>query len=171
MPSDDSISAHAAPAFLFDFTRTPLTAPAIQRKPTVSSPGDPFEREADDVAEKVTRMAVPALGVSAPAAIQRKCAQCEDEEKERLQTKPATSTQTTVPDVNAALRAAGQGGTPLSREVRSYFEPRFGYDFSRVRIHDGGVAEDAARAVRARAYTVGQDIVFGAGEYAPATAE
>jgi len=50
-------------------------------------------------------------------------------------------------------------------------EPRFGHDFSRVRVHTDGAAANAARAVRARAYTIGQDIVFGSGEYAPATTE
>jgi hypothetical protein len=72
-------------------------------------------------------------------------------------------------DAGAAVRAAEQGGAPLPREVRSYFEPRFGHDFSRVRVHAGSAAADGARAVRARAYTIGRHIVFGASEYAPAT--
>jgi hypothetical protein len=50
-------------------------------------------------------------------------------------------------------------------------EPRFGQDFSRVRVHADGNAARAAHAVEARAYTVGRDIVFGKGEYAPATVE
>ena len=50
-------------------------------------------------------------------------------------------------------------------------EPRFGHDFSRVRVHADGTAAHAARAMRARAYTIGQDIVFGSGQYAPATTE
>jgi hypothetical protein len=55
--------------------------------------------------------------------------------------------------------------------VLSYFEPRFGQDFSQVRVHADAGAAVAARAVQARAYTFGRDIVFGAGEYAPATTE
>ena len=46
-------------------------------------------------------------------------------------------------------------------------EPRFGYDFSRVRVHSGTVAEQSARDVNAKAYTVGHDIVFGAGQICP----
>ena len=168
----DPISPPVAPALQFDFTRIPVTAPPIQRKPTTSSPGDAFEREADDVADKVMRMAEPAPNNSVPAAIQRKCAECEDEEKKTIQTKPTPSAHTGAAlDVGAAVRAAEQGGVPLPREVRSYFEPRFGHDFSRVRVHADSDAADGARAVRALAYTVGRDIVFGSGEYAPATME
>src|SRR5262245_7531247 len=54
--------------------------PLIQRKATISSPGDPYEREADEVADKVMRMADPSPIGSAPVAIQRKCSACEDEE-------------------------------------------------------------------------------------------
>jgi hypothetical protein len=50
-------------------------------------------------------------------------------------------------------------------------EPRFGYDFSRVRVHAGSRAGDSARAVNALAYTVGNDIVFGAGQFRPSTLE
>jgi outer membrane protein OmpA-like peptidoglycan-associated protein len=50
-------------------------------------------------------------------------------------------------------------------------EPRFGHDFSQVRVHADARAADSARALNALAYTVGQDTVFGAGRYAPGTAE
>jgi hypothetical protein len=70
----------------------------------------------------------------------------------------------------AAVRAAaGRGGEPLPAASRSFFEARFGYDFGHVRVHVDGAADEGARAVRARAYTLGGDIVFGAGEYAPET--
>ena len=68
-----------------------------------------------------------------------------------------------------ARRAVVGGGTPLSREVRGYFEPRFGHDFSHVRIHADSTAAGGALAVQARAYTVGRDIAFASGEYTPAT--
>jgi hypothetical protein len=48
-------------------------------------------------------------------------------------------------------------------------EARFGYDFSHVRVHTDAKAEESVRAVSALAYTVGRDIVFGTGQYAPAT--
>jgi hypothetical protein len=68
------------------------------------------------------------------------------------------------PIVSEVLRLPGQ---PLDAATRAYFEPRFGHDFSRVRVHtDAGAAQSAA-AVNAYAYTVGRDMVFGAGLYQP----
>lgn len=61
------------------------------------------------------------------------------------------------------------GGQPLATPLRAWFEPRFGHDLSRVRTHVGASAAQAARGVDARAFTRGQDIVFGAGAYAPHT--
>jgi hypothetical protein len=61
------------------------------------------------------------------------------------------------------------GGHSLPESVRSYFEPRFGHDFSKVRVHYDDKAAESAQAVNAKAFTVGQDIVFGEREYAPET--
>ena len=75
----------------------------------------------------------------------------------------ARSAPTMVHDI---LRSPGQvldGGT------RVFMEPRFGHDFSSVRIHANKQAAKSAKAVNALAYTVGQDIVFGPGKYAPGT--
>jgi Domain of unknown function (DUF4157) len=153
-----------------DFAHVSLTAMPIQRKPVLSTPGDVFEREADVVADRVMRMAEPPSRHLTPASIQRKCAQCDDEEKTMIQPSPMPAENFGVPaDAGAAIRAVGKGGVPLSSEVRSYFEPRFRHDFSTVRVHADAEAAKGARTVRARAYTVGHDIVFGAGQYAPAT--
>ncbi|HEX2047682.1 MAG TPA: DUF4157 domain-containing protein [Acidimicrobiales bacterium] len=72
------------------------------------------------------------------------------------------------PVAAAALRA---GGVPLDGSTRASLEPRFGRDLGAVRVHSDSVAAAGAAAVGARAYTVGAHIVFGAGQYAPATAE
>lgn len=66
-------------------------------------------------------------------------------------------------------RALADSGRPLEPAVRQDMEARFSYDFSRVRVHTGPAAEQSAREVNAHAYTVGRDIVFGAGRYAPGT--
>jgi hypothetical protein len=71
------------------------------------------------------------------------------------------------PAVNEVLRSPGQ---PLDAGARELMEPRFGEDFSRVRVHSDARASRSAEAVNARAYTVGTDLVFGRGEYAPGTA-
>jgi len=72
------------------------------------------------------------------------------------------------PVVHEELDASGQ---PLDAEVRAFMEPRFGHDFSRVRVHTDGRAAESAREVAALAYTVGRDVVFGTRQYAPATRE
>ncbi len=65
--------------------------------------------------------------------------------------------------------AIADGGRPLSQSERKFFEPRFGHNFSRVRIHDDARAHAAADSVRARAFTLGNHIVMNRGEYAQGT--
>jgi len=155
---------------------------AIQRKATVSAPHDPHEREADQVADRVMRMVEPPAVGAAPPAIQRTCAQCEAEEGhvqrqcsacegEGEVARAVASEDAGAEGAELAVQVAGRGGEPLPDGVRDHFEPRFGRDFSQVRVHADGEAAVAARAVNARAYTVSSDIVFGAGEYSPRTPE
>ena len=68
-----------------------------------------------------------------------------------------------------ADKVADQAMNSQPENLRSYFEMRFGHDFSRVRVHSDNEAAESAQAVQARAYTLGSDIVFGKGEYAPTT--
>ena len=78
------------------------------------------------------------------------------------------------PEVHPSHRPqaqAGHGGLPLSPETRAFFEPRFGHDFSQVRVHADTHADELARAEHARAFVRGGDIVFAAGQYAPETPE
>src|SRR5437667_9620826 len=72
------------------------------------------------------------------------------------------------PIVQEVLRSPGQ---PLDAGTREFMEPRYGYDFSRVRVHTNARAAESARTVNALAYTVGKDVVFGEGEYEPGTSE
>lgn len=72
------------------------------------------------------------------------------------------------PVARDGLRAKGEA-LPVS--VRALFEARFGHDFGQVRVHTGGPAAESAKLIRASAFTVGGDIVFGSGRYQPATAE
>jgi outer membrane protein OmpA-like peptidoglycan-associated protein len=104
----------------------------------------------------------------APVAIQRKCEACEEEELARIQRRAASSVDAGARlDGGAAVRVTKRPAPPLPPETRIFFERRFGQDFSRVRVHADGEAARAADAVRARAYTFGSDIVFGAHEYDP----
>src|SRR5262245_37912138 len=68
------------------------------------------------------------------------------------------------PLVTETLRGPGE---PLAPSSRADMEPRFQFDFGKVRVHSDSKAADSARAVGARAYTVGNNIVFGGGSYAP----
>ena len=74
-----------------------------------------------------------------------------------------------APDiVHQVLRSRGQA---LEPSTRAFMEPRLGYDFGQVRVHADSLAADSARAVNAQAYTVGREMVFGTGRYAPNTSE
>lgn len=144
----------------------------IQFKRVISAPSGADEHEADNLADAVMQMPDRVAAVAARPVLQRKCTGCEDEEKEPVRTKHAPSASSgSVPDTGAAVSAAGRGGTPLPPQARSFFERRFGRDFTAVRLHTGADAAAGAQAVQARAYTIGNDIVFGAGEFAPATSQ
>lgn len=77
--------------------------------------------------------------------------------------KPANSAP---PIVRDALRSSGQ---PLDAATRAFMEPRFGHDFSGVRVHTNAQAAASARAENAHAYTIGKDIFFEAGKFSPST--
>ena len=74
-----------------------------------------------------------------------------------------------TPATESSIRSLAGRGQPLSQVERSFFEPRFGTNFSRVRLHSGDTAGNLAETVQAKAFTVGGDIVFGTGKYAPGT--
>lgn len=87
---------------------------------------------------------------------------------QRFTRQPTEQTDLAPASVDQALASPGR---PLEPELRQDMEQRFGYDFSRVRVHSGAAAEQSARDVNANAYTVGHDIVFGAGRFAPGSKE
>src|SRR4029453_3917479 len=139
-----------------------LRALGIQPKLEVSSPDDEYEREADSVADKVMRMpaggAAPMRISRVAARAQRMCAECEEEEKGPLQRKaqgsasPGLVSSDPIPDA----------GNSLPMSTRAFFEPRLGRDLSDVRVHTGHQAAAVADSLRARAFTYGRHIVFGA---------
>lgn len=115
--------------------------------------------------------------------LQRKCAcgessgisgECEECGKQGLSLQRSTgnseletrNSDGVPPIVDDVLRSSGQ---PLDAETRAFMEPRFGHDFSRVRVHADARAAASAQAVNAMAYTVGANIVFDSGQYATGT--
>jgi len=171
----------------------------IQPKLAIGRPDDKYEREADRVADQVMRMPDPGMqrkpggpfknGLSSEdredehaiiqtklgvqdglAELQRQPVEEEEEEEELLQAKEMPGhTPVVTPKVASEIASMAGGGQPLPASERTFFELRFGRDFSQVRVHSGAQAAKAARTVKAQAFTVGRDVVFGAGEYAPGT--
>jgi len=138
-------------------------AQAIQAKLTVSTPGDPYEQEADRVSDQIMRMP--------DTLIQRQCESCSNTSRSEhsLSIQRYSNTKTGPGAAPAEFTNHLGPGAPLDSATRSYFEPRFGHDFSNVRIHHGAQAAAAAARVEARAFTLGHDVVFGAGEHNPGT--
>ena len=151
---------------LLDKNRKPLMLhpPLVQAKLTINQPGDEYEQEANRIAEQIMRMPDPVL--------QRRCVKCDEDEKNVLQAKespgqiPLTQDRDVPPIVHEVLRSPGQ---KLDSATRAYMETRFGHDLSKVRVHTDEKAAKSAKAVNALAYTVGQEVVFGAKQYAPKT--
>ncbi len=143
---------------------------AIQPKLTLSRPGDSYEQEADRIAERIVSTRPMPLTGPLPVSplLQRQPAEEDEEEQETLQEKPAGGVRKSAALGHAAA-AVTSGGRRMTPAERAFFEPRFGRDFSRVRLHDGPRAAEAARNIGARAYTLGSDIAFAAGQYAPDT--
>lgn len=116
--------------------------------------------------EEDTLLAKPLAGQITPL-VQR---QVDPEAEEPIQTKRSNgSTLQVSPSLATQIRSLRGGGQSLPRSVRSFFEPRFGYNFTQVRVHTDAGAEEIARALNARALTVGHNVLFGAGQYAPGT--
>lgn len=87
------------------------------------------------------------------------CSSCQKESLAlRRPISMAVPTADVPPIVHEVLGSAGQ---PLDGPTRAFFEPRFGHDFSRVRVHTDEKAVESARLVNARAYTVGDNVVLG----------
>lgn len=155
-----------------DCPRCQRTLP-VQMKLSVSQPGDLYEQEADRVAEQVMRMPEPKLQrACAPcAAGGSPCPKCAAEEEVSVQRKTASlSASPENSSVQEDFLADLGPGLPLDDATRGFMESRFGYDFGQVRVHADEKAARSTEAVHALAYTVGKDVVFGAGQYQPATA-
>ncbi len=214
---DAASDTTASVGFSHNFSQIPLHPKAsagIQPKLVVSTPSDPYEREADRIAEQVMRMPEPQL--QRTCACGGKCPRCRtkqpDQDHESLQTKVVQRTATGMEqpfwiqrlyenqfvqrqpiadekdmlqlreqsgrtpqlksaDIESRINNLRGGGRPLGAATRSFFESRFGKDFSNVRVHNDAGAANIANAVHARAFTVDNTIVFGSGQYRPESSE
>lgn len=196
-----------------------LNSGSLRAKLNVSSPGDKYEEEADQVSQKVMSMVTPPKPtrfqeqkdgaelsqISPLAASITPLVQRQGEEEEELQTKslvqrqgeeedqqelvdagrghaparplaessaPAVQCQaadrTEVSDaLESRIVTSKGGGKPLTEDARAYMEPRFGADFSGVRVHADSEAAGMNRALNAQAFTHGRDVYMGEGKYNP----
>jgi hypothetical protein len=171
-----------------DADEEPIQMKRIQLKVVVGQPGDKYEQEADSVAAQVMSMSTPpansapiqrqgeeeeqeplvqrsSLADSITPLVQRQT----EEQEEPLQTKSllqrvANGNALAGSNVESQLNSSKGGGSPLPDEVRSFMEPRFGVDFSSVRVHTDSTAVQMNKDLGAQAFAHGSDIYFGAGK-------
>ena len=144
----------------------------LQTKLNVGGPDDPFEKEADAVADKVMRS-------SSANFVQLKCAACEEEEtihKKPLSTNITPFVQTKsngefkVSDhLTSSIENSRGNGSAMDNQTKSFMENRIGADFGSVKIHSGQESVQMNRELNAQAFTTGNDIYFNEGKYRPET--
>jgi hypothetical protein len=148
------------------WTSLALRPAPLQRKLAINPPDDAYEREADRVAEAVTNTTAPQ--VQRACACGGTCDECSGGAKVQTMHTGSDHAQeaTAPPVVDEVLSSPGQ---PLEPATRTFMEDRFAHDFSDVRVHSDAKAAESARSVNALAYTVGSDVVLGAGQHAQHT--
>ena len=156
----------------------------IRPKLKVSLPNDVYEKEADRVAEQI--METPISNSTSTAMyskddkISRKCVACEMEEKEeeddnkkvklsigRKSLSNSNNLEATDEITNQINKVRSSEGSSLDNATRDFLEPKLGYDLSDVRIHTGEMAARSAASLNSLAYTIGNDVIFGEGQYEP----
>jgi hypothetical protein len=155
-----------------DFSGVPAhskIARRLQTKLTVNTPGDIYEQEADAMADKVMRMSVN---------------QSSRLKQHQSQTKPVPENSAPVvqtkseagqdgaavsDELSEKIASSQGGGSKMDGQTQSFMQSRFGMDFSRVKIHTDGEAARLSRQLNAQAFTIGHDIYFDSGKYAPAS--
>jgi hypothetical protein len=125
-----------------------------QPKVRVTVPGDAREQESDRIADQVMRTA-DAGAATNPSA-------------QRAEAIPEEGAEV-LANVARAISGLRGKGAPMDASTRTFIEGRFGHEFGRVRVQTDGKAANLARRVNAVAFTTGQDVVFGSGQYSPGT--
>jgi hypothetical protein len=208
-PPDPDCHAPMKPRFGLNFSRVPVHAKSraakLQRAParasrlSIGAPGDRYEHEAEQVADRVlrtpeqaadtrrgVRQTAPSISPPSDASAKRvqrdmlspyspdegmistNQSQSQDQDQGTVQTQEQPGqTPRLTREFENRIGALQGGGQPLAGPVRALMESRFGHDFGRVHIHTDHTATALAASINARAFTLGPDVVFGAGQYAP----
>jgi len=163
--------------------------PQVQTKLTVGEPNDPYEQEADRVADQVLRMAEPRVqakcACGGEAGAEGECAACKAQRlgiqrqaqaetaqrEEVVQAQSDSAPSEAAPDLEQRLNGSRGSGHALPSDTRGAMEAAFGADFGGVRVHTGNEAVQMNRELSAHAFTHGSDIYFNAGKYEPGSVE
>ncbi|MBN2088315.1 DUF4157 domain-containing protein [candidate division KSB1 bacterium] len=168
----------------------------VQTKLTVSQPGDKYEKEANEMAEKVMTMPEPdlqhqqdeeeeeQLQTKVDESIQRQVDDDEEEiqmkldrqtdnieeNEEEIQTKPVSDNhKNNHSSLKSQLNSLNGSGTHLPKTTRTYFETRFNTNFKNVKVHNNPLSDSLNQQLNARAFTNNNNIYFRSGEYNPVT--
>ena len=142
------------------------TVALLQRMMSVGPVDDPAEREADAFASQVEQT------LRQPTSVHAATERSAQPPVRRITTSPSTAGAQPAPDdVTTGVRDARGGGRPLPTWLRTPMEGALGVDLSSTRIHTDGRAGVMARSIQARAFTVGDDVFFGRGEYDPSSTD
>ncbi len=150
----------------------------FQTKLSINQPNDFYEQEADEVSEKVMRMSMSKIentffkpanisSIKSNTNVNRKCTECEEEELQRKEDNNGELEANK--ELESFVGGLSSGGDALPNDTRNFFEPRFGYDFSNVKVHTNSEANKSAQSINALAYTSGKNIVFNKNQYSPET--
>ncbi|NIM15089.1 MAG: DUF4157 domain-containing protein [Candidatus Aminicenantes bacterium] len=140
----------------------------MQRKSTCPECPEKEGIQTKPLAEQITPLVQ--RQVEEEEEVQSKLQRQAEEEEETAQTKASPgNTPEVTPNIESSINAMKGGGHSLSESTRSFFEPRFGVDFSQVRVHNDSKAAQTAQSINAKAFTTGKDIVFNSSQYSPET--
>ena len=142
----------------------------LQAKPLANqiTPLVQVQRQEEPEEEEEETLQAKPLAEETTPLVQRQVEPGEEEEEKELQAKSKVGTTPTVtPSIESRINSLKGGGQPLDTATRTFFEPRFGHNFSQVRVHTDSQASESAKSINSRAYTLGNDIVFGSPGYSP----
>ena len=132
----------------------------------------PTLQRQEDIEEEEGHLQAKSLSGEISPLIQRQVEPHEEGGNEALQVKEASGQSPAVSaQIESRIHAQKSGGQPLPASTRAFFEPRFGTDFSQVRVHTDSQAAETTNSIQAKAFTFGRNIAFGPGQYVPESHE
>lgn len=146
-----------------------MSMPEKQDEPVQRSGGEELKEEELQMKPQIQRQEMPEEEEELQMKPQIQRQEIPEEEEEMLQTKAAAALtrSAATAGLEQQLSSTKGSGSPLPDDVRSFMEPRFGADFSGVRVHTNSSASEMNQSIQAKAFTHGQDIYFNSGNFEP----